>query len=312
MTIQWFPGHMAKAKRQVIEKLKLVDVVFELLDARLPVSSQNPMIHEIVQNKPRVVLLTKCDLADEKQNQAWVQYFRKQGLGVLQVDAKTGKGVNQIQGEAEKLLAPLFEKRAKRGIQSRKFRAMVLGIPNVGKSSLINRLARRVAAKTGDRPGVTKGQQWIRVGQAMELLDTPGILWPKFEDPKVGLRLALSGAIKEEILPLDDVALYGVEYLRDRYPDLLQTRYKLKEVDLPPIELLTEIGKKRGCLMRGGEVDFEKAAELFLNEFRTGKIGRISLEWPIDVQEEKPDDSKDDSRDQSMVGDTAESVRGDH
>jgi ribosome biogenesis GTPase A len=297
--IQWFPGHMAKARRQVEEKLKLVNIVFELLDARLPMSSRNPMIDELIRQKPRLVLLTKCDLADEKANEAWLAHFRALGVPVLPVDAQTGKGVERIAPESEKLLKSLFEKRARQGIQSRKVRAMVLGIPNVGKSSLINRLAKRNAAVTGDRPGVTKGQQWIRIGQTLELLDTPGILWPKFDDPLVGLRLAASGAIKEEILPVEEVALFLVEYLRERYPERLMERYKLENVtDRDKYELLEEIGRKRGCLVRGGEVDTEKAAEVVMRDLRSGRIGRISFEWPQDWEkEEESGDGADHSRD---------------
>jgi ribosome biogenesis GTPase A len=200
MNIQWFPGHMTKARRQVEEKLKLVDLVFELLDARLPFSSQNPMMDQLVSKKPRLILLTKCDLADESANVMWIRYFREQNKDILPIDARTGKGIAQIQATSEKILQPLFEQRQKKGIQSRKIRSMVLGIPNVGKSSLINRLAGRSATMTGDRPGITKGQQWIRIGQTLELLDTPGILWPKFDNHEAGLRLAASGAVKEQIL----------------------------------------------------------------------------------------------------------------
>ncbi|MBA4547462.1 ribosome biogenesis GTPase YlqF [Thermoactinomyces intermedius] len=282
MTIQWFPGHMAKARRQVEEKLKLVDIVFELLDARLPLSSRNPMMDEILKDKPRLILLTKCDLADERANQAWMKYFQARRMPVLPVDAQTGKGVQQIIPACEKILAPLFQQREKKGIQSRKFRAMVTGIPNVGKSSLINRLAKRSVAETGDRPGVTKAQQWIRVGKTMELLDTPGILWPKFDDPVTGLRLAASGAIKETILPIDEVALYVLNYLKERYPDRLKKRYKLEQTEQDGVALMEEIGKKRGCLLRGGEIDYEKVAELLLHELRAGRLGRISFEFPED------------------------------
>ncbi|SEN14114.1 ribosome biogenesis GTPase YlqF [Lihuaxuella thermophila] len=299
MSIQWFPGHMAKARRQVEEKIKLVDVVFELLDARLPLSSRNPMIHDLVKHKPRLLLLTKCDLADERGNQRWIDYFRSQGNAVLPIDAQTGKGVGQIQPAAETLLQPLFAAREKKGIRSRKVRAMVLGIPNVGKSSLINRLAKRSATVTGDRPGVTKAQQWIRIGQTLELLDTPGILWPKFDDPQVGMRLAASGAIKEEILPLEEVALYAVGYLSERYPELLAERYKLKDLSgFEGAELMAEIGKKRGCLQKGGEINFEKTAEIILNDLRSGRIGRVTLELPEDwKREEGETDGQDDPGD---------------
>jgi len=298
MSIQWFPGHMAKARRQVEEKLRQVDIVFELLDARLPLSSRNPMMDEIVKQKPRLILLTKCDLADEKANRVWIHHFREQKKHVLPIDAQTGKGVAQILPQCERILKPLFESRAKKGIQTKRFRAMVIGIPNVGKSSLINRLAKRTAAVTGDRPGVTKAQQWIRVGQSMELLDTPGILWPKFDDPAVGLRLAASGAIKEEILPLLDVAIYVVEYLQKRYPELLMNRYKLKNgLDFSPDELLSEIGKRRGCLVKGGEIDLEKTAEILLNDLRAGRIGRISFEVPEDWEEEENRDGEAEEND---------------
>lgn len=288
MAIQWFPGHMAKARRQVEEKLKLVDIVFELLDARLPMSSRNPMMDEIVKDKARIILLTKCDLADERANQAWISHFQTQGAVVLPVDAQTGHGVKKILPVCEKLLAPLFAKREKKGIRSRKFRALVLGIPNVGKSSLINRLAGRSAAVTGDRPGVTKAQQWIRVGKNMELLDTPGILWPKFDDPATGLRLAASGAIKEEILPADEVALYILGYLKERYPQALEKRYKFDGIEELDGEALMEaIGKKRGCLLRGGYIDYDKTADLIIHELRDGLLGRISLEFPEDWRKEE-------------------------
>lgn len=297
MAIQWFPGHMAKARRQVEEKLKLVDIVFELLDARLPMSSRNPMMDEIIKGKSRIILLTKCDLADDRANQAWINHFQAQDDVVLPVDAQTGKGVNQIIPACEKLLAPLFAKREKKGIKSRKFRALVLGIPNVGKSSLINRLAKRSATVTGDRPGVTKAQQWIRVGKNMELLDTPGILWPKFDDQTTGLRLAASGAIKEEILPTDEVALYILGYLKERYPQALLKRYKLEQIeDLEKVTLMEAIGKKRGCLLRGGYIDYDKTADLIIHELRSGLLGRISLEFPEDWRKEEEMKDEGDHR----------------
>ncbi|MFC7442432.1 ribosome biogenesis GTPase YlqF [Laceyella putida] len=298
-TIQWFPGHMAKARRQVTEKLNLVDIVIELLDARLPMSSRNPMMNEIVKDKPRLILLTKSDLADEQVTKEWKAYFSEQGIHVLPIDAQSGKGVNQIVPQCERVLAPLFAAREKKGIQSRKFRVMVVGIPNVGKSTIINRLAKRNATVTGDRPGVTKAQQWIRVGQSMEILDTPGILWPKFDDPTVGMRLAVSGAIKGEILPIDEVALYALEFLAERYPTYLMERYKLKDLAaFERVGLMEEIGKKRGCLIRGGEVDYEKTAEIILTDLRAGRIGRITLEKPEDwLKEEENLDETDDSRD---------------
>jgi ribosome biogenesis GTPase A len=286
MSIQWFPGHMSKARRQIEEKLKLVDLVFELLDARLPLSSRNPVMDQLVRNKPRLILLTKCDLADEHATTSWIRYFRAQGNDILPIDARTGTGIEQIQGSSEKILHPLFAQRKKKGIQSRKIRSLVLGIPNVGKSSLINRLAGRAATVTGDRPGVTKAQQWIRIGQTLELLDTPGILWPKFDDHEVGLRLAASRAIKEEILPLEEVALYVVQFLSERYPKQLAERYRLEDVSRwTGTALLEEIGKKRGCLQKGGELHHEKVASLLLNDLRTGRIGRITFELPQDWED---------------------------
>lgn len=281
VSIQWFPGHMAKARRQVEEKLKMVDIVFELLDARLPFSSQNPMIHQVVKEKPRLVLLTKCDLADAGANETWIKAFQEQDHHALLIDAKTGKGIQQIVKKSEQLLEPLFAKRMKKGIRSRRVRAMIIGIPNVGKSSLINRLAKRAATQTGDRPGVTKMQQWIRIGKTMELLDTPGILWPKFDNKLVGFRLAASGAIKEELLPIEEVALYAIEYLQTYHPRILQERFSIDKKQ-EPIAALEIIGKKRGCLQRGGTIDLHKTSELFLQDFRGGRMGRLTLELPDD------------------------------
>lgn len=282
--IQWFPGHMAKARRQVEEKCKQVDIIFELLDARLPLSSRNPMIHQVIQNKPRLILLTKSDLADPQASQEWSQYFQRQQQTALWIDAKAGKGIKRILTASEQVLAPLFAARAKKGIRTQRMRAMIIGIPNVGKSSLINRLARRAATQTADRPGVTKAQQWIRIGRRLELLDTPGILWPKFDEPKIGLRLAASGAIREEILPLEEVALFVLDFLQQRYPGRLSERYRVTE-GAEPLTLLEEIGRRRGCLQKGGIVDLEKAAELLLQELRGGQLGRITLEWPKEVSD---------------------------
>jgi ribosome biogenesis GTPase A len=284
MSIQWFPGHMAKARRQIEERLKQVDIVIELLDARLPLASRNPMIDDIVANKPRLVLFTKGDMADDAITKDWIAYFHEREIPVLSIDARTGKGVSQIAVKCEQILAPLFATRQKKGIVSKRMRAIVLGIPNVGKSSLINRLAGRSATVTGDRPGVTKAQQWIRVGKQLELLDTPGILWPKFEDPLVGMRLAMSGAIKDNILPTEEVALYTLKYMSEHYPTLLEDRYKLTLAEQTPVELLDEIGKKRGCLLRGGEIDWEKAADIIMSDLRSGRLGRVSLETPSDYE----------------------------
>lgn len=290
MTIQWYPGHMAKAFRQVEEKLKLVDMVFELIDARLPYSSRNPKVDDLVKDKARLVLLTKADLADRQATDRWQSYFQSRGIQVLLVDAQSGEGISRIPAFCEKIMKQLFEKRAKRGIISKKIRALVIGIPNVGKSSLINRLAKRQAAAIGNRPGITKAQQWIRVGQTLELLDTPGVLWPKFDNEKVAMSLAMSGAIKDEILPIEDVAHFFVGFMVSRYSELLQERFEFNSNDLSSlsvVELMEEIGRKRGCLQRGGEINMEKTSEIILRDFRLGRMGQITLELPEDIYEEE-------------------------
>lgn len=282
MTIQWFPGHMAKARREVTEKLKLVDIVYELVDARIPLSSRNPMMNEITQQKPRIVLLNKADLADPAITAEWAAFFAKEGTPAVPVVATAGEGLRKIESEAKRLVAPKMEAMLKKGIRPRAVRAMILGIPNVGKSSLINRMAKRNAAKTGDRPGVTKAQQWIRVGKDFELLDTPGILWPKFEDPEVGIRLALTGAIRDEILETDlqDIVFFLVKWLRKTYPGVLENRYKLDALPDEPWDTVLAIGKKRGLVRTGGVIDEIAACNLILREFRAGMLGKISLERP--------------------------------
>lgn len=282
MTIQWFPGHMAKARRQVTEKLKLIDVVIELLDARLPLSSRNPMIDEIVKDKPRLILLNKTDLADHVVTERWIDYFRQHDLLALPIDALSGKGIHRIPEQCRKLVEPMMEKRRAKGMNDRAVRVMILGIPNVGKSSLINRLAGKKVAQTGDRPAVTKSQQWVKMSDGLDLLDTSGILWPKFEDPLVGYRLAASGAIKDEILDVGEVSLFVLEYLKMYYPDQLEERFKLEEIPADRIELMEEIGRKRGCIMGRGLIDYDKTAQLLLRELRSGKLGTLSLERPDD------------------------------
>nr|WP_183183054.1 ribosome biogenesis GTPase YlqF [Anoxybacillus voinovskiensis] len=281
MTIQWFPGHMAKAKREVQEKLKLIDVVFELLDARIPLSSRNPMIDEILTNKPRIILLNKADMADEKVTNEWISFFAEQGLQAIAIDSQAGTGMKQIVAAAKEMTKEKFLKMAAKGIKNpRPLRALIVGIPNVGKSTLINRLAGKHIAKTGDKPGVTKAQQWIKVGKEMELLDTPGILWPKFEDEEVGLKLATTGAIKDTILNLQDVAVYALRFLSEHYPARLKERYSLTDIPDDIVELFDAIGKRRGCLTSGGAVDYDKVAELVLRDIRTEKLGRLSFEKP--------------------------------
>ncbi|MGG5316561.1 ribosome biogenesis GTPase YlqF [Enterococcus sp. AZ072] len=275
MTIQWFPGHMAKARREVSEKLKFVDIVFELVDARLPHSSRNPMLDQIVQQKPRLILLNKADLADPNQTTRWMEWFKGQGYEVLSLNAKDDKSVKQIVPAAKKVLADKLSRDKERGIKPRAIRAMVLGIPNVGKSTLLNHLAGKKIASTGNKPGVTKGQQWLRFGSQLELLDTPGILWPKFEDPEVGKRLALTGAIKDDLLHLDDLAIDELGFLRRFYPEQLKERYKLSDEEmfeeLP--ELLMLIAHKRGF-----KDDYERASEMMIIELRQGRLGRYTLD----------------------------------
>jgi len=288
MTIQWFPGHMTKARRQVEEKLPMIDVVMELLDARIPLSSRNPMIDEIVKQKPRLILLNKKDLADPAVTDRWIAYFSAQGISAHPIDALSGSGVHKIADLCMDLVAEMQQKRIAKGLKPRNVRAMILGIPNVGKSSLINRLAKKNVAQTGDRPGITKAQKWIKSGDRLELLDTPGILWPKFEDKCVGYRLAATGAIKDEILDLSDIASFVIDYLKSRYPDRLKERYKLEEIPDDHIELMELIGRKRGCLISGGHIDYDKVSELILRELRGGKLGKITLEDPADFLQGAP------------------------
>ena len=276
MNLQWYPGHMTKAKRQMQEDLKLIDLIIELVDARIPLSSRNPDIDELGKNKARLILLNKSDLADERYNEQWSAYFQKKGFYVVKVNAKSGAGLKSIQAK--------IERDRRRGIKNRPIRAMVVGIPNVGKSTFINSYAGKACAKTGNKPGVTKGKQWIRLNKTLELLDTPGILWPKFEDQEVGKRLAFIGSIKDEILNLEELSLELLDYIRTNYPGLLNTRYGIEE-EGTPVSLLEAVADKRKCLIRGQEIDYAKAAGIVMEEFRNGKIGRITLEFPP-VEEE--------------------------
>lgn len=286
MTIQWFPGHMTKARRQIEDKLKLIDVVIELLDSRLPLSSRNPMIDDILRGKPRLIILNKADLADPEITRKWLAYFKEQGHVAHPVDASTGTGVKEIPEQVKLLMKEKIDRQIAKGMNPRAMRALIVGIPNVGKSTLINRMAGKSIAATGDRPGVTKGQQWIKTGGNLELLDTPGILWPKFEDQDVGYRLAVTGAIKEEILNIEDVAYYAVKYLVKDYGSRFQERYGIEELpqDLENpdeiVAVMEVVGRKRGCLVSGGRVDLEKASRALLHELRAGKLGRFTLETP--------------------------------
>ena len=278
MNVQWYPGHMTKAKRQMQEDLKLIDLIIELVDARVPLSSRNPDIDQLGQNKSRLILLNKADLADERQNEAWKEYFQSKGFHVVKVDSSNGAGMKTIQNVIQEACKEKIERDRRRGIKNRPIRAMVAGIPNVGKSTFINTFAGKDCAKTGNRPGVTKGKQWIRLNKNVELLDTPGILWPKFEDQEVGIRLAFVGSIKDDILNMEELALKLIDYLKERYTGLLEKRYGISEAG-NAVEILGDIAKARGCLKKGEELDYTKASGLLFDDFRGGKIGRITLEW---------------------------------
>lgn len=278
MNVQWYPGHMTKAKRQMQEDLKLIDLIIELVDARVPMSSRNPDIDKLGQNKSRLILLNKADLADERQNEAWKEFFQSKGFHVVKVDSRNGSGMKAIQNVIQEACKEKIERDRRRGIRNRPIRAMVAGIPNVGKSTFINTFAGKACAKTGNRPGVTKGKQWIRLNKNVELLDTPGILWPKFEDQEVGIRLAYVGSIKDDILNMEELALSLIGYLKERYPGVLQKRYETDEAG-ELLEILQGIARARGCLKKGEELDYAKASGLFFDDFRGGKLGRITLEW---------------------------------
>lgn len=285
MTIQWFPGHMAKARREITEKLSLVDIIFELVDARLPLSSRNPMIDEIVQHKPRLVILNKADMADSNKTNLWLDYFSKKGMKAVAVNSQEGKGLNQITSAAKEVLFEKWEKMRSRGIRPRAIRAMIIGIPNVGKSTLINRIAKKNIAKTGNTPGVTKSQQWIKLNKEIELLDTPGILWPRFEDKEIGLKLALSGAIKDSILNLHEIAEYGLHFLEKEYSNRLLDIYKMASISENTLEAYVHIGKLRACLGAGGIVSYDKVIELIIRDIRSERFGPVTFEVPADFEE---------------------------
>ena len=282
-SIQWFPGHMAKTRRVMKESLGLVDIVVELRDARIPKSSRNPEIEKIVGDKPRLVVFNKADIADPAVTKMWQDYYKSHGVRTLALDCRSGKGLKELVPAVRETLADLLAKRRARGMESRPIRMMIVGVPNVGKSSLINRLAGGKKVKVEDRPGVTRGKQWVRLENGIELLDMPGVLWPKFDDKQVGERLAYTGAIKDDVYDLEWVAMRFLALLRERYPQLLEERFKVtaeESADLEPYDLLELVGRKRGMMMSGGVVNTERAAITVLDEFRSGKIGRISLERP--------------------------------
>ena len=279
MNIQWYPGHMTKTRRMMEEDLKLVDAVCEILDARIPISSSNPDIDAICGKKPRMVILNRIDMADPDLVSRWSSYFKAKGMAVIRTDCKSRRGINTFAPAVRQLLAEKLQRYAEKGQVGRPLKLMVVGIPNVGKSTFINAYAGRACAKTGNKPGVTKGKQWIRLSKQLELLDTPGILWPKFEDQQVGLHLAMIGSINDEILNVEELALSVIDYLTAEYPGTLEKRFGFEGMT-DRVEILGEIARVRGCLKKGNELDYEKAARLLMDDFRSGKLGRITLEKP--------------------------------
>lgn len=283
MNYQWYPGHMTKAKRMMQENIKLIDLIIELVDARIPMSSRNPDIDELGKGKSRIILLNKSDLADASLNQEWESFFKEKGYFVQPLNAKTGAGIKNIQALVQESCKEKIERDRKRGIINRPVRAMVVGIPNVGKSTFINSFAGKACAKTGNKPGVTKGKQWIRLNKNLELLDTPGILWPKFEDQKIGERLALIGSINDEILHVDELAVALIRNLKNSYLDLLEKRYDIT-IDEDAYDTLKRIAIARKCLQKGELPDVDRASSMLLEDFRSGKLGRITLERPEEWQ----------------------------
>ena len=279
--IQWYPGHMTKTRRRIEECLKLVDGVVEIIDARIPMSSRNPEIDDITVGKPRIILLNKSDIADGTSTAKWIDYFAKKGARAIACDCKTGKGLNNFAGEVRKLLADKIEIWKSKGMGGRSIKLMIVGIPNVGKSSFINRMAKGGKAKVADRPGVTRGNQWFTIGGGIELLDTPGVLWPKFDDMDVGRKLAFTGAVKDAVVDIEMLSLDLLKYMSVYYPQRLCERYKLDSAEgMEPLELMELIAKKRGMIMRGGDCDYERVSVMLLDEYRGGKLGRITLELP--------------------------------
>lgn len=276
--IQWFPGHMTKTRRKIAEVLPIIDAVAEIVDARIPVSSRNPDLKDIIKDKPLMILLNKCDMADPKETAKWIEYYKKQGVSAIPVDCKTGKGLSNFKDVVKTTLADKLEQYKEKGMAGKPLRVMVVGITNVGKSTFINRIAGSSRVKAENRPGVTRGNQWVTIDKQLELLDTPGVLWPKFEDQKVAERLAFTGAVKDGVLDLELLAVRLLENLSENYSNLLTDRYGITDFDTDSYDLLCAIGKKRGMVVRGGETDTERASVMLLEEFRNCKIGRISLE----------------------------------
>lgn len=280
MVVQWFPGHMAKTRRLIKESLSMVDAVCELVDARIPESSRNPELSELIGSKPRIVLLNKCDLADDNATAEKIREFREQGITALAVDCRSGRGLDKFQPAVREVLKERIRLNAEKGMAGKALRVMVVGIPNTGKSSFINRMSGKYRAKVADKPGVTRGNQWFAIGSGIELLDTPGVLWPKFEDPEVGFKLAFIGSVKDEILDCQEIAVRLLKVMQKNYPDRLADRYKITDFEdiEEPYELLEMIAAKRGMLLRRGEYDTERAAVMLLDEYRAGKLGKITLD----------------------------------
>lgn len=288
MNIQWYPGHMTKARRAMQEDIKLIDLIIELVDARVPLSSRNPDIDQLGKGKARLILLNKSDMADDRRSEAWMAWFQAQGFHVVKVNSRTGAGLKQINAAVQEACREKIERDRRRGILNRPVRAMVVGIPNVGKSTFINSFAGKACAKTGNKPGVTKGNQWIRLNRTLELLDTPGILWPKFEDQTVGLNLAFIGSINDEIIDKTELAAELADFLMTHYREMLEARYQLVPGEkYEPYQVLEQIARVRSCLLKGNELDLKKAANLFLDDFRSGKLGRITLEFPDGREQNK-------------------------
>lgn len=280
MNIQWYPGHMTKARRAMQEDMKLIDLIIELVDARAPISSRNPDIDQLGQGKARMILLNKSDLADERANEQWMSFFQEKGIQTVKMDCRTGNGLKQINGAVAQACKEKLERDKRRGILNRPVRTMVVGIPNVGKSTFINAFAKKACTKTGNKPGVTKGNQWIRLNKTLELLDTPGILWPRFEDQEIGLKLAYIGSINDDVLAKEELAWSLLAFLMKHYPQAVKNRYQAEGET--PEQLLEQIAVSRSCLKKGGELDIARAANLFFDDFRGGKLGRITLEVPSD------------------------------
>lgn len=286
-TVQWFPGHMAKTRRLIKESLSMVDAVTEILDARIPLSSRNPEIEQITAGKPRIILLNKCDVADERITREWINYFEHKGFTALPVDCRSGKGLGAYRPAVRKVLAEKIKSNEQKGMAGKSLRVMVVGIPNTGKSSFINRMAGKNRAQVADRPGVTRHNQWFNIGNGIELLDTPGVLWPKFDDPSVGDKLAFIGSVKDTVLDSETMAVRLIDVLKKEYPNTLSQRYKINGIDFAEtesFEILELLGKKRGMLISGGEIDTERASVTLLDEYRAGKLGKISMETPHDIK----------------------------